>query len=676
MNFVWADVKGKKNVRLFFELFLDNSCDELRLCAADYYRVVLDGKFVCFGPSRTAAGFTRCKKININGVKKITVEVEGYNVTCYSCDFQQPFFGAEVLRNGEIVHSTDDFWCYKDKTVIENAMRYTTQRGFIEEFDFHNAQKEVIDTYSVSAPTVIYDDYDPCDYKSVEFAFLGKSPFNGFVRYEIPSFLKREDQQPKEGEFELQKDFLEEIKAGYTAYDFSLERERTGFLRLDITASSDVKIFAIFEEIKPDGEWIYGRSGCNDFLIVKAPEGKRSVLSFEPYAFKFLKIIVKGEAEIRPTLIAYENDRADCVNVKGDEKLVAVFNAAKNSFCQNALDIFTDCPGRERAGWLCDSYFTAKAELLFTGENKIEKSFLENIIIASTPEIPHGMIPKCFPSEHRGGVYIPNWSMWFVIELYDYYLRTGDKLLIEKAKGKVYDLISFFDKYVNEYGLLEDLESWVFIEWSVSNDGEYLKGVNFPSNMLFAYMLECVNKLYKDEKLMQRAGKMRQEILKLSFDGNFFADNAIRSDGKLVRCDTHVSETCQYYALFFGFDCGRDYSEKIKNEFGPLRKDAYPNVGKSNMFIGNYLRFFWLCDIGEYDRVLTEMTEYFYSMASKTGTLWEHDSPKASCNHGFASVAAVLILRCTSGYITTKNGQPVFENARKVSNCKLEVEFK
>ena len=32
-------------------------------------------------------------------------------------------------------------------------------------------------------------------------------------------------------------------------------------------------------------------------------------------------------------------------------------------------------------------------------------------------------------------------------------------------------------------------------------------------------------------------------------------------------------------------------------------------------------------------------------MAERTGTLWENDTPHASCNHGFASHAAVFYVR-------------------------------
>ena len=83
----------------------------------------------------------------------------------------------------------------------------------------------------------------------------------------------------------------------------------------------------------------------------------------------------------------------------------------------------------------------------------------------------------------------------------------------------------------------------------------------------------------------------------------------------------------------------------IKENFGPKRKAGFDYVGKSNVFIGNYLRLFWLYEQKEYDMVLSESVEYFYEMSKKTGTLWEHDQAKASCNHGFASVIAVLLLR-------------------------------
>lgn len=661
MEFVWAGEREQKNTQLIYSIDVEESCTKLSVCAVDGFQVYLNGEFCCYGPERTAAGYVRPKNISLRGVRKIEVKVTGYNITMFGCDFQRPFFGAEIYKGDSVAYTTKDFICTKRLDRIVNMPRYSVQRGYAEGHDFSQNGSEELETYPVAAPSLIGAMAERCNYQVFSFLPLGKEKaFSGFEEEKTPWWEKNLPKGEMESYALSPRTPAQAI--GYKALDFKLATESTGFLKLEIEAEETTDIYAVFDEILPGGKWMYRRSGCNDFIALKNVKGKRTWIACEPYAFQYLKILYRGKATIKPSLIAYQNDQANFVEIFGDEKVVAVFNAAKNSFCQNAVDIFMDCPGRERAGWLCDSYFTAKSELLFTGKNEIEKAFLDNFLIAKTPDIPEKMLPKCFPSEHRTGTYIPNWAMWYVLELEDYLARTGDRVLIEKAKEKIYGLVDFFKKYFNEYGLLEDLESWVFLEWSICNSDEYIAGVNFPSNMLYARMLEAVAALYNDEALKNQATEMKETIVQLSYDGNFFADNAVRVEGKLVRCDDHVSETCQYYALFMGLKTDENFKRRMMEEFGPLRaENVYPEIGRSNMFIGNYLRFFWLCDEGEYERVMKEMLEYFYAMAQKTGTLWEKDAPTASCNHGFASVAAVLMLRCLVGYKTVKNGAPVFE---------------
>ena len=63
-------------------------------------------------------------------------------------------------------------------------------------------------------------------------------------------------------------------------------------------------------------------------------------------------------------------------------------------------------------------------------------------------------------------------------------------------------------------------------------------------------------------------------------------------------------------------------------------------------------------------------------MAEKTGTLWEHDSPKASCCHCFASAIAVIALRCICGFVGVKDKKPQIDEKNKVSNkYKLKIKF-
>ena len=108
----------------------------------------------------------------------------------------------------------------------------------------------------------------------------------------------------------------------------------------------------------------FGIEVYNDLFVYTCKNGRYQHLSAEPYTMKYIKVIYKGEVIVKPSLVLYESSkfRFDYV---GDEKIVSIIEAAKNTFAQNAVDIFTDCAGRERAGWLCDSYFTAKAERFF-----------------------------------------------------------------------------------------------------------------------------------------------------------------------------------------------------------------------------------------------------------------------------------------------------------------------
>lgn len=675
MKFVWAGRRNLINTKLVFELVLKKECDVLKVCAADFFRVLIDGKFICYGPSRTAAGYSRIKEINIpTGAKRLIVEVLGYNVSCFCCDRQLPFFGAEALSLGSVVYSTCDFTCGRDLSYDRNVSKYSSQRGFVEKYDLNKRGVKPVKPYGVKAPVIIDGLKETSDYGGIDFSRGESLPFNGFRNVIKPNWMDRKEFFTVKKPFDFDADFIDLVdKGGYTFNDFKLKSVHTGFIKVEVDAKTPTRLFFVMDELDIN-ESGFRRSGCNDVFVVDVPRGKSSVTTFEPYSLKYVKAIYKGVADIKLTMITLENNRTVTVNIKGNDKLDAIVNAARQTFNQNVTDIFMDCASRERAGWLCDSYFMGFAENLFMKNNDVERAFLENILIAKTEELDKNMLPKCFPAQHRNtayyegknNLYIPNWAMFFVLELKAYFDRTGDKSLVDLAKNRVYGLIEFLDKYLNEYGLLENLEGWVFVEWSVCNEKEYLKGVNFPTNILFAATLDCISSLYGDRALKERANAVKKVVKELAFCGEFLVDNAIRVDGKLTPCKDHLSETCQYYALFFGLELSYDFKRKMIEKFGPKRADdVCPKVGKSNMFIGNYLRFFWLLEEGENDRFIDEAIAAFYPMATTTGTLWEHNESRASCNHGFASVLVWLIFKALTGFTWIKDGKPKFSKKPK-----------
>ena len=289
----------------------------------------------------------------------------------------------------------------------------------------------------------------------------------------------------------------------------------------------------------------------------------------------------------------------------------------------------------------------------FTGNAKEEKLFLQNFLLPEKfPDIPDGMLPQCYPADFPDHSMIPNWAMWFVLEFDEYFARTGDRELVDAFRPRVMKLMDFFWKCRNEDGLLEKLPNTVFVEWSRSN--ALVKDVNYPTNMTWAYLLEVVARLYGVPAYAEEAEKVREIVRRQSWNGTFFVDRALRQKDGSLKPDTEATETCQYYAFFFGTATPESHPglwKRLVEDFGPKRKqdNKWPAVAFSNAFIGNYLRFECLSKAGLSAQILDEAKGYFSFMAERTGTLWEHDAPTASCSHGFASHIAHVLYRDVLG---------------------------
>jgi alpha-L-rhamnosidase len=353
-------------------------------------------------------------------------------------------------------------------------------------------------------------------------------------------------------------------------------------------------------------------------------------------------IVLEGECDVEGIYLReYANPNVERAHfAASDERLNRLFAAGKETYRQNAVDLFTDCPSRERGGWLCDSYFTAQVAPVLSGDTTEERNFLENFLLPeSFAHLPEGMLPMCYPADHNDGNFIPNWALWFVLQVEQYRKRSGDLALVEALRPKVLRLFEYFQPFKNEDGLLERLPGLVFVEWSAAND--FVQDVNYPSNMLYAAALDTAARMYGLPALRQEAEEIRAVIRKQSFDGGFFVDNAVRKEKKL-QVTRNRTEVCQYFAFYFGIATPATYPELwriLREEFGPRRNQThiYPEIHKANAFVGNMMRLEVLSREGLEQQILDESISYLLYMAERTGTLWENVGASASCNHAFAS---------------------------------------
>ncbi|MBE6715907.1 MAG: hypothetical protein E7573_03205 [Ruminococcaceae bacterium] len=687
-----------KNHSLIFRAVIEGN-EEIKLSIASHsrYQIFVDGVFYAAGPARAGHGFYRVNEYTLKNElseKKtiISIIAAGYNVNSFYLLDMPSFLCAEIERNNEIIYSTGkkDFEVSRYCARIQKTPRYSFQRPFTEcyildayydlfmtdaETKLRAAELEKTEDKSFIERTSPYCLYSERKVKEIVSKgilipdkdrryFKDRSLRN--IDDELKGFKEKElDASPVNELYAYKTQIMEDGGYGMESVSlginccciYDMGQNNTGYIRLSLTAEHDTVIYAVFNEILPDGKCPDpGKDACEN-VIKWAIQGGRTydIVSFEPYTFRYIQII----SMYSPTLVTNVSLYEECypetlvTNTKKmpTENLQKIYDAAVSTFRQNSTDIFMDCPSRERAGWLCDSFFTARVEKELTGKSLVEHDFIENFIIPEKfKDIPDGMLPMCYPADHYDGCYIHNWAFWFVLQLKGYLERSGDRKLIDAAKKRVYELLEFTKKYENKDGLLQKIDSWIFVEWSEAND--FVLDINYPSNMLYSKVLDTVAELYCDETLHTKAENLRRTIREKSFDGEFFCDNAkLTITGNARRTKNH-SETCQYYAFFTKTATKEMYPElyeKMFTVFGPDRnpETTYPKVPVSNAFIGNYLRLFILFEDGEYDKMLKEIESFFLPMAEKTGTLWENMTDYASCCHGFASHVAYWLNKIT-----------------------------
>jgi alpha-L-rhamnosidase len=282
----------------------------------------------------------------------------------------------------------------------------------------------------------------------------------------------------------------------------------------------------------------------------------------------------------------------------------------------------------------------------------VEDAFLENFcLFKNEGQFPMGALPMCYPEDEQDDKkFIPQWTMWYFLEVEEYLNKRGHNTPEERERFRpsLEALLKFYAIYENGDGLLERLPSWNFVEWSRAN--EWGTDVNYPTNFLYAAVLEAAYRIFGDEFYLRRAGEVREKAIAASFDGTRFYDHSVRNRGGNIKLCPDCSEIAQYYAILFGgFDINDEKYAALKHlvtkvcyaDSTEMPEDMEP----INAFIGVYLRLEALLHIKEYDLVLSDVRAFFGEMEKLTGTLWEYRQRNGSRDHGFASYALVAILR-------------------------------
>ena len=688
---VWAE--GQKNqMNRAFAFVLDlgkKQMGEICLSAASCYKVIADGKLMGFGPNRTAHGYARAAVYPFNA-QYITVEVQSHFVPNFCWVKREPFFACVLKTESGKEYFAEDFNCFALSDRVQKVRRYSFQRGFCETYINEKDRTALyfckpqnafprVKTEKAELPHLLPSEtLNP----ALSEIFAEKVIDSGYCKTspEIAVYVDRTEtligtvlEGFKRGEWqdfstdEISRiTYLSGAKSGDYAYEtLDFSRIVTGIVEVEIIAGNAGEVFFAFDEILSDEKLKtikpFRGDTANVFKWTVKKAGVYNLSAFEPYAFRYANVITSAGVKANVKVRAYENPEAGKMLFECDDKKIEqIMEAARHTFAHNAVDLLTDCPSRERAGWLSDSFFSSVAERVFTGDNKVERAFLQNYILADKSGHPKGMIPRCYPADYyEEDGFIPNWSLWYILEIYKYFTQYGYDETVEKSRANVEGILNYFVDFENEFGVLEDLKGWIFVEWSAANNSDHVNGINVPSNACYYASLLAAAKVYGIKGLKEKAEKVKDYLLKNAYVDGFFVDNLIRNEKGDIIPTENYTETCQYYMFFF--KCAdkhthKELFDKMLNEYG--KSDSSASGGNqvkkqltpSNMIYGVYMRLELLMREQKRVELLNECVRYFYDMTQKTGTLWENNTASASCDHGFASYVSRFIIYALFGF--------------------------
>ncbi|MBQ4630179.1 MAG: family 78 glycoside hydrolase catalytic domain [Clostridia bacterium] len=355
-----------------------------------------------------------------------------------------PKFILSLEINGEVELISDDNWLYTlDSPVIFNQLR----QG--EHFDSR--------LYDENWKSIQFDD------SKWEKAQIDDTPPSGIFR-ECTCEPIREVE-----EIEPQKI----INTGRNRYVFDFGKNLSGYGRLTISQNSGDKIILRYAEQihEEDGTLRFNdmdnphfyKNGVfqTDEFICCGKEFRWSP-KFTYHGFRYVEVsgLEKASSQTLKAIVVHQNVKKRSKFNCSNPLLNKLFEIGQQATLSNMFYMPTDCPTREKLGWMNDAQSSAEQFLTNFELEKVLAKWWVDICDAMTDD---GMLPGIVPTSGWGY----EWGNGPVSEgtlfeiPYKIFLHTGDDSLLRKGLPYFKKSIAFWNSQKNQNGdILYGLDDW------------------------------------------------------------------------------------------------------------------------------------------------------------------------------------------------------------------------
>jgi alpha-L-rhamnosidase len=560
----------------------------LHITADQGYRLWVNGRYVTRGPARGYQESWPYDTVDIaeylvEGDNRIAAEVYNPGHSTYSYLSQNSAGFICAARIGECLLVSDGSWhcSYEDARARDTAL-FSRQLFHQEHIDGRKYDREWI-----RSPL------PPAGWKAPETTVFGAMPWHGLEERGTPQLRERSRRPqamvsatsaPTREDYRAWRNVTEGLSAALKdatwikAADGGRIRDRepgsytlpaagagrlqalildmgqtvVGPASLEISggAAGEVVDLFYFEVLKELTEPTipfpaFCEASMSNRLILK--EGETSCEFFHLLGFRFILAAIHEsvrevslEIEISDTGYPYRDiGKFEC----SDPLLNGIWNTCRRTEEVCSLDSYVDTPWREQTQWWGDCNVQFRNSLTMDWDPRLMKRGLESVI---RQRVPNGLTYGHAPTMAHQCI-LPDYSLSWIIFLYDYYSRTGDLSVFTKYLDRIDEIFAYFEgEAPKREGLLAfDRRYWLFLDWSsLEKDGA-------PTlfSMWYLYALRLAARLFRAAGLSEgalaldaKAESIKASIERLTFDeaAGLFHDGYDADGGRLGTHSVHV----------------------------------------------------------------------------------------------------------------------------------------
>ena len=428
------------------------------ITADDYYKLYVNGKYVCEGPAQSYhfSYWYNCIDISsylVKGNNTIAVHLyyNGFSSRAYQSGDMRMGMMMQIEQCKEVIHITDNTWKYQISKAYDKG-------------DFVGGGNR---------PTV-YENFDARlwdeDWTSPDY---NDSAWENCVVNYSDDHILFEQPTPLCDVYPIEPATITDFPDGSKLIDFG--HTVTGYLIATFTGNSgDVVEIRYAEELTEDGHARYVMRCDSIYRETYALSDRLedNLCTYDYKGFRYIELIPTGSAKVIKVGALQKNypfDEKSCEFKCSNDLLKKIWDMCKLTIKVGSQEHYIDCPTREKGQYTADARITSNGQAYLIGDYRQMKKSLIDFALSSY--VCPGLLavaPGTLMQE------IAEYSLSFPELVLKYYYFSADKEFLESMYDVLQNQIFHFKKFENEKGLLFNVnDKWNIVDWPESFRDDY-----------------------------------------------------------------------------------------------------------------------------------------------------------------------------------------------------------